>query len=311
MKKTSLVEELMNKPVTILIPTYNRPKALQAVWPCYLQDKNVKRIVIVNDGSTDSTHSLVQELQHVSPIPVKLIEHPQKRGQQRSRQAAIAAADTEWVFFGEDDVYLGAGYLQTLLRQAHLLSADIIAGRLVTTIVPNEFSPDLIRDVSSQNIMPFDLSRMGADFAACPSQPMRAPYLHSIALIKRAVFERIGFDPWYRGNAHREETDFYLSANEQGYRVFFTPDAVCFHLRGPICAAGGQRINRLALEYWHFINTWYLVSKHWHFLQRKHQFSGTPITWMTSYMVRRQSDQLKRVLRGDSRSTFQGQSRQI
>ena len=300
----------MNKPVTILIPTYNRAKALQAVWPCYLQDESVKRIVVVNDGSTDNTHSLVQELQGASLLPVELIEHSQKCGQQGSRQIAIAAADTEWVLFGEDDVYLGEGYIGTLLEQAQQLNADIIAGRLVTALVPGEFSLDCLRDVpSGATGSIFDLTRFEADFAARSSQPIPAPFLHTIALIRRSIFDKIAFDPWYRGNAHREETDFYLAANEQGYRVFFTPDAVCFHLRGPISASGGQRINRIAVEYWHSVNTWHMLEKHWPYLQRHYGFKGNVTTWMLGYLMRRQYSYVQRLVKTGYKSTFQGQIR--
>jgi glycosyltransferase involved in cell wall biosynthesis len=298
----------MNDDITILIPTYNRAQALKAVWPSYMRCGDVKRIVVVNDGSTDQTSALVRALKKDSPIPVTLIENPERLGQQLSRKKAIASADTKWVLFGEDDVYLDDCYINTLHRQAYELSIYIIAGRLVTVIVPGEFSPDLIQDVPSQNSTIFDLTRLDADFSASPPTLMTAPYLHSIALIKRAIFTNISFDPWYKGNAHREETDFYISANESGYRVYFTPDTVCFHLRGPICKSGGQRINRLALEFWYFINTWHMVSKHWHFLQKQYQFSGIPITWMMSYFVRRQIAQLKRVLHGNFRSTFHGSS---
>jgi len=296
--------------ITILIPTYNRARALQAVWPSYLQDGNVKQIIIVNDGSTDNTHSLVQELQRASPLPVELIEHSQKRGQQQSRQIAIAAADTEWVLFGEDDVYLGEGYIGTLLEQAQQLNADIIAGRLVTALVPDKFSLDCLRDVpSGATDSIFDFTCFEADFAARTSQPIPAPFLHTIALIRRSIFDKIAFDPWYRGNAHREETDFYLMANVKGFCVFFTPGAVCFHLRGPISASGGQRINRIAVEYWHFVNTRHMLEKNWPYLQRRYGFKGSVTTWMLGYLMRRQHSHVQRLLRTGYKSTFQGKIR--
>ena len=300
---------MMDTSVTILIPTFNRVRSLQAVWPSYLADRSVKQIIVVNDGSTDETGEMVHSFQKNSPIPITLIDHPARLGQQRSRQTAIAATDTEWLLFGEDDVYLGEGYVQILLHQANQFNADIIAGRLVTALIPGEFSPNLLQDPPNVPDGPlFDISRFEANFAARPFSPIPAPYLHSISLVRKSLFEKISFDPWYRGNAHREETDFYLSANEQGYRVFFTPDAACFHLRGPICASGGQRINRIALEYWLFINSWHMVSKHWAYLHSVHGFRGNVASWILKHFVRRQFSQVRRILRTGFRSTFQGQN---
>ena len=56
----------MMKPMTILIPTYNRAKALEAVWPSYDDNPLVDKIVIVNDGSTDNTSDLVRRLSEAS-----------------------------------------------------------------------------------------------------------------------------------------------------------------------------------------------------------------------------------------------------
>ena len=42
--------------------------------------------------------------------------------------SGIAEAKTEWVLFGEDDVWLSPDYCSTLLREAEQLGASIIAG---------------------------------------------------------------------------------------------------------------------------------------------------------------------------------------
>jgi len=295
----------MDKPITILIPTYNRAQSLRAVWPSYLCSKQVKEIIIVNDGSTDDTSQLIREFSATSIIPVRFIEHPVKMGQQYSRNAAIEAATTEWVLFGEDDVWLDANYCEVLLKEANELRADAIAGRLLVARVPGEFSPDLLSPLNTGGKAPiFDVKNFAANFAASPPAPLSAPYLHSIALIRRSLFGRIGFDTWYKGNAHREETDFYLSLSESGSLVCFTPSTGCYHLRGPISSTGGQRINRVSLEYWHFINTWHLVEKHWDYLRVNCGFHGPITLWMLCYFLRRQYSQLKRILAGNAKSSF-------
>jgi glycosyltransferase involved in cell wall biosynthesis len=295
--------------ITIVMPTYNRMKALQAVWSSYLRQADLARIIVVDDGSTDGTRSMVEAWAKVSPVPIDVLRHSERRGQPASRRAGIAASTTDWILFGEDDVWLSESYCSTLLHEAGELDASIIAGRIVTALVPGEFSEDRLVDPPSaprdyESV--FDIDSMDADFSARVRQPMPAPYLHSIALIRRSLFDRLSFDTWYAGNSWREETDFYLAANSSGAKVYFTPNAVCYHLRGPICAAGGQRINRLRFEYLVWRNTRYLVAKHWQYLKNAHGVRGSVNGWMLRYYLRRQLAQLQRMARQGMRSTFRG-----
>lgn len=297
----------MNPSVTILIPTFNRARALEVVWPSYLVHPDVARIVVIDDGSTDDTSERVRELAKTAHIPVDLIRHESQEGQPASRMAGIAAAKTEWVLFGEDDVWLAPDYCSTLLREARELGASIIAGRIVTARVPAEFDERCLADPPSpiRNAKEvFNLESMDAQFGERVKSPIPAPYIHSIALIRREVFSKVKFDTWYAGNSWREETDFYLSANAAGAKAYFSGSTVCFHLRGPISALGGQRVNRLWFEYLAWRNTRYLVTKHWPYLKKEHGLRGSAIGWTIRYYARRQADQLKRIARGGFRSTF-------
>jgi len=295
--------------ITILIPTYNRIRALEAVWPSYFGHRDVAKVIVIDDGSTDGTAERVRELGGSQSIPVEVIRHSSQLGQPAARRTGIAAAQTKWILFGEDDVWLSDDYCSTLLREADELGAAVVAGRLVTALVPGEFSRELLIDEPSPPRDPsdvFDLSAMDADFSARTAGTVPAPFVHSIALIRRDVFDKVSFDTWYTGNSWREETDFYLAANSLGARAFFTPETVCFHLRGPICASGGQRINRLVFEILAWRNTRHLVSKHWAYLQRAHGVRGPMSLWMLKYYFRRQMTQLKRIARHGMRSTYDG-----
>ena len=297
----------MSGSITILIPTYNRIRALEAVWPSYLVHPDVARIIVIDDGSTDGTSARVRELAKDAPVPVDVIRHESQRGQPASRMSGIAAATTEWVLFGEDDVWLSRDYCSTLLKEAKDLGASIIAGRIVTALVPGEFSVSCLVDPPSPSRTAeevFNLESMDARFNERVREPVPAPYIHSIALIKRDVFSTVKFDTWYTGNSWREETDFYLAANAAGARAYFSGSTVCFHLRGPISAVGGQRVNRLWFEYLAWRNTRYLVNKHWPYLKRAHGLRGTAMGWTIKYYARRQLEQVKRIAQSGFRSTY-------
>ena len=299
----------MTGSITILIPTFNRVRALETVWPSYMVHPDVARIVVIDDGSTDGTADRVRELAKASPIPVDVVRHETRKGQPASRMTGIAAATTDWVLFGEDDVWLAPDYCSTLLREAREVGASVIAGRILVARVPGEFSQSCLVDPPSPvraGSEVFDLESIDANFAERIPRPVRAPYVHSIALIKRDVFAKVGFDLWYTGNSWREETDFYLAANAAGAQVWFTASTVCFHLRGPLSATGGQRVNRLHLEYLAWRNTRYLVGKHWPHLTSAYGFSGSATSWMIRYYLRRQGAQLQRIVTQGFRSTYRG-----
>ncbi|MEP6506709.1 MAG: glycosyltransferase [Gemmatimonadales bacterium] len=299
----------MTASITLLVPTYNRIRALEAVWPSYLGHPDVAKIIVIDDGSTDGTKERVEDWATRAPIPVSVIRHDTQRGQPASRMSGIAASDTEWVFFGEDDVWIASNYCSTLLAEAKELDASMIAGRIVTARVPGEFSTSCLVDPQTPIRKPsevFDLDDMDADFSARTVAPIPAPFLHSIALIKRSLFSAVVFDTWYAGNSWREETDFYLAAGTLGAKVYFTPSTVCFHLRGPICASGGHRINRLRFEILAWRNTRYLVSKHWKYLQQAYGLRGSVNGWMVRYYARRQLAQIQRIARSGTRSSYRG-----
>ncbi len=279
------------------------------MWPSYLAQPDAVRIVVIDDGSSDGTEARVRELASGSPIPVTVIRHETQRGQPASRMSGVAVADTEWILFGEDDVWLAGDYCETLLREARSLGASIVAGRLVTARIRGEFDVSQLTDPPSPATSPdavFDFGSMDADFSVRTAAAVPAPFLHSIALIRRDVFATVAFDTWYAGNSWREETDFYLAANTSGERAFFTPGTVCFHLRGPISATGGHRMNRLMFEYLAWRNTRHLVSKHWHYLKRNHGLRGSATTWMLRYYAMRQIGQLRRIARQGVRSSYDG-----
>jgi glycosyltransferase involved in cell wall biosynthesis len=270
--------------ITIIIPTHNRANALAAVWDSYVGDPLVKRIIVVNDGSTDNTKEVLENLIEHSPIPVKVIHHAKRQGVQITKMAGIAEADTEWVLFGEDDVWLGKNYINTLLDEAKKLGAKIIAGRIINIIgVNNDFNPSSLSDNETRYMDDiFDTRHFAAHFYAHSQYPLPAPFLHAVALVHSSVFTAAGFDTRYRGTAHREETDFYLTADAAGFSIYWTPATECYHLRGAISFMGGQRgrkLNWFRIEFWGFVNTWMFIRKHWPLLSKKYGFEKSPLSW--------------------------------
>lgn len=296
--------------VTVIIPVYNRAEALRAVAPSYLTSPHVQRLILVDDASTDATPQVMAEIAETSRVPVEIVRGPNRSGQPRARNRGIEQLNTEWALMGEDDVFLADDYIDLLCRHAHEYAADIIAGRLVNIAVPETFSLNLLHESQSTYSIEedriFDLSLFRMEFSARPTRPVAAPFLHAITLVHRRVFDVVRFDPGFGGNSVREETDFHLAATAAGFRLIFTPDTVCYHLRGPIAGSGGQRMPRHKMEYWNIVNTYRLVRKHWPFLQAEHGFQGTPTAWILRYVWQRYRHVLRHAL---TRGTLQPKNR--
>jgi glycosyltransferase involved in cell wall biosynthesis len=291
--------------ITILIPTFNRCKLLEFILPSYFSQKFVKEVIIVNDASTDDTKEMIIQLSGKSHIPLRLINNPHRKGQQSCRHIAVSKAETDYVLFGEDDVWLNPDYCQVLLSEMKESSADMIAGKLIDKAVGVNINVSDFVDSQEKAVQEIcDMNNFIGCFNVCSGRVITVPFLHTVALIKKSVFKRIGFDPWYKGGAQREETDFYISANSLGCKVCFSPNTACFHLRGKLSVSGGNRISRVAVEYYLFVNTWHMLAKHWQYLKRSYNFKGPVIFWMIRYFLRRQHNQFKRIISGDFISSF-------
>lgn len=89
--------------VDIIIPVYNALDTLELAVTSALMQGNV-RILLVDDGSTDGTARLCDELAHHPRIAVI---HQQNRGVSAARNAGLQAAASEWLtFLDADDVLL-------------------------------------------------------------------------------------------------------------------------------------------------------------------------------------------------------------
>ena len=89
--------------VDIIIPVYNALDTLELAVTSALMQGDV-RILLVDDGSTDGTARLCDELAHHPRIAVI---HQQNRGVSAARNAGLQAAASEWLtFLDADDVLL-------------------------------------------------------------------------------------------------------------------------------------------------------------------------------------------------------------
>ncbi|WP_343616139.1 glycosyltransferase family A protein [Flavobacterium sp.] len=94
--------------LSVIIPVYNCERFIEKAVLSAAQQPEVTEIVIVNDGSTDDSQKVLEELQKKYPI-VKIYHHPNQSNQGRSasRNLGIQKAEGDYIaFLDADDFYL-------------------------------------------------------------------------------------------------------------------------------------------------------------------------------------------------------------
>ncbi len=109
---------------SIVIPAYNEsariPATLESVVACVRAQGWPAEVIVVNDGSTDSTAQLVRDFAREAP-EVRLIENPGNRGKGYSVRSGILQALGEIVMFTDAD-------LSSPMEEAERLFAAIANG---------------------------------------------------------------------------------------------------------------------------------------------------------------------------------------
>jgi glycosyltransferase involved in cell wall biosynthesis len=101
------VKELTTPLVSIWTPTWNRAALLERVWSG-LNSQTYKHIewIIGNDGSTDETADMINELASRSGFPVSVITASTRVGKARMDNEGIARARGEFIVECDSDDYL-------------------------------------------------------------------------------------------------------------------------------------------------------------------------------------------------------------
>lgn len=208
------------KRVSVVIPTYNRRDRLKRVLAaleqqCYALDRF--EVVVVSDGSTDGTHTYLEEL--TTPLDLQVVVQP-NRGVAAARNQGVAQAQGEMILFLDDDV-VPAPTLITEHMQIH-------AGQEHNVVVlgPMLSPPDFAMSpwVRYEQAMLYKQYRamQAGDWQPTPRQF----YTGNASLARQHIIDIGGFDEHFH-RAEDVELAYRLAA--RGLRFVFNADAVGYH----------------------------------------------------------------------------------
>ena len=92
--------------LSVIIPTFNRKGLLGKALSGYLAQSSpqlIRELLVVDDGSTDGTESLVGEFSKRSPFPIHYFPQPNK-GPAAARNVGIREARSNLVLFTDSDI---------------------------------------------------------------------------------------------------------------------------------------------------------------------------------------------------------------
>lgn len=188
---------------TVIIAAFNAEAFLaDAIDSVLAQSRPVSEIIVVDDGSVDSTAEIA------ASIPGVLLIRQTNAGPAAARNRGLAVATGDYVaMLDADDLWppdrqeVLAGILD---REPTL---GVVIGSQTLLIEPGAVLPDWVPEGDPDSFLPTDLPRPTGSFLA-----------------RRLVFDQIGvFDERMR---HAEDTDWFLRVRDSGIAVSIIDDVV-------------------------------------------------------------------------------------
>jgi len=186
--------------IEVVIPTFNRLWALPRVVQFYLGLPHVRRVIVVDDCSTDGTGSWLEDAAKREPR-LHPVRHERNRGASAARNTGADASRAPFVFFADDDMVLTpADGLAHMVGEMDRQQADIA---VPVHIVPESgLSADLppvevsFAGPPPRIFRPWTLElRSRAELAgtALPAS-FFSPLACGLMLMRRAVLDRVRYD---------------------------------------------------------------------------------------------------------------------
>jgi|AGTN01.1.fsa_nt_gi Predicted glycosyltransferases len=258
---------LENPPVSIVLPTYNRPGILrECLLSVIAQTYQDWELVIIDDCSPLPVESTIKDLLD-RDSRIKFVRNLFRRTTPSSKNIGISLARHDLVLFLEDDMVLDPSSIRILIDTYLTLSrSDTMLGAVAPSI-PRVYPEDLknlnsvkdrlVNERPSTGSTPQRTSpwtgQIDIDFTPKYRDVQEVGDVHACVIyLKKALIDAGGFrENTYKGNFSREESDLSWRVHRLGYHYYFQPAAIFYHVR---VSEGGSRVSYLQFVYYTIAN---------------------------------------------------------
>ncbi len=251
--------------ISVVMPTKNRADAVTGKVRWALTRPAVTQVVVVVDGSTDDT---VEQLRHIGDPRLEVIVHSRSLGAPRAKNTGLARVTAPWVAILDDDDQHSEGFMEVLRDVA--MEHDLGVAAAPWLNVTSGIDPAAAFTATARTPGGPVLGRPDLVPASGVAETIWAP---ANFVVRRDVIESgIRYDPGYRYNFWREETDFFIRSARAGHRVGVTSRAYSY-IEGR--AGGGIDRRGLLYEVWTVLNDIRLMRLHGDWMRRNGYIDST------------------------------------
>lgn len=214
----------MPESLSIIIPTFNRQDVLAKALDGYLRQSapnSIGELIVVDDGSSDNTRSIVERFISGAPFPVRYLWQPNK-GPAAARNHGIREAGSNLVLFTDSDIVPHRDLVaqHVMWHEQHPQPHAAVLGYVTW---PHELRPTpFMRWYGEDKLFVFDRLRgkSEADFQ----------YFYTCNLSLKTDFLRANgqFDESFVTAAY-EDTELGYRLSRCGLRLLYNPAAIGYH----------------------------------------------------------------------------------
>ncbi len=203
----------MSIEVSVVVPTYNRANLLERCLTALFgqtADPNIYEIIVVDDGSTDETSSIITHLSNTAPCGFNYIRQT-NLGRSKTRNNGIMAAKGRLIILLDGDMVVRSEFVAAHLK-AHTKPKLIVHGPVVNTTN--------IDNPSTWPTKVYDFSRA---FFATGNVSIERTEIIAVGLFDEDFIE-YGWEDLELGERLRK----------RGFKSVKAPSACSFHLQYPL-----------------------------------------------------------------------------
>jgi len=202
--------------LSAIVPTYDRPEKLAYTLDC-LQRQSLSpeqyEILVVDNGSSPA----IRLPEAAGPARCRLIRFEQNVERVRARNTAAEAADGDVLFFSDDDMGMGPGFLEAHLRAQEEWPGALVIGRII--LPPEALDQPCVRFRQA-------LEHQGLPTTRGPVAMRNLCSAANMSIRRDRYLQLGGFDDAMVGV---EDQDFAMRHTAAGGTIVFLPEAESVH----------------------------------------------------------------------------------